>query len=172
MPTVSPSQSNPGDEITAAAINNPINQLAAVVNGNIDATNIADNAVSTAKIANTSVTPTKMNLTKTTDANGWTVYDYGTWKEYRKVVTGGAVGGSGSGILTNIYSAQNIPAGIVPNDLHWTFSIIATGFASQAVINIEFSHTATTSSTWSAHAFRLTGSDVVPVAVAVRAITK
>jgi hypothetical protein len=57
---VSPQQSNPGDEITAAAINNPVNQIAAVVNGNIDANNIADNAVSTAKIADTAVTPAKL----------------------------------------------------------------------------------------------------------------
>ncbi len=46
MSLVSPSQSNPGDEVTAAAINNPINQLAAVINGGIDVTNFAPNIYS------------------------------------------------------------------------------------------------------------------------------
>lgn len=27
-------------------------------------------------------------FTKSTDANGWTVYDYGTWKEYHQILTG------------------------------------------------------------------------------------
>jgi hypothetical protein len=41
MTLVSPSQSNPNDEITAAAINTPVNQIAAILNGGIDSTNIA-----------------------------------------------------------------------------------------------------------------------------------
>jgi hypothetical protein len=48
MTLVSPSQSNANDEITAAAINDPINQIASVVNGNIDSTNIS--SVSGAKL--------------------------------------------------------------------------------------------------------------------------
>lgn len=51
MSTVNPSQSNAGDLITAAAINNPINQLAAVINGGIDASNISDSSITTAKVA-------------------------------------------------------------------------------------------------------------------------
>ena len=58
MTLVSPSQSNPGDEITADAINNPVNEIAAVVNGNIDNDNIS--AVSGSKIANGSVTLAKL----------------------------------------------------------------------------------------------------------------
>lgn len=41
MTLVSPSQVNPNDEITAASVNTPNNQLAAVINGNLDDTNIA-----------------------------------------------------------------------------------------------------------------------------------
>lgn len=59
MTLVNPSQSNAGDEITAASINDPVNQLAATVNGNLDATNLADSAVSTAKIPDDAVTPAK-----------------------------------------------------------------------------------------------------------------
>jgi hypothetical protein len=60
MSVVSPSQSNPGDEITAAAINNPVNQIAAVINGNIDANNIADSSITTAKLADGSVAGVKL----------------------------------------------------------------------------------------------------------------
>lgn len=60
MSTVSPSQSAPGEEITAAKINNPINQIATVINGNIDVNNIADGAISTAKLVTASVTPAKL----------------------------------------------------------------------------------------------------------------
>jgi hypothetical protein len=66
MGLVSPSQSNAGDEITAAKINNPVNQLAAVVNGNIDANNIADSSVSTVKIADNAVTAAKLATTAIT----------------------------------------------------------------------------------------------------------
>lgn len=41
MTLVSPSQSNPGDEITAVSVNGPVNQLAAAINGNIDDTNVS-----------------------------------------------------------------------------------------------------------------------------------
>jgi hypothetical protein len=59
MTLVSPSQSNPGDEITAAAINGPVNQLADVINGNIDDTNIS--SVSGSKIANATITNAKLS---------------------------------------------------------------------------------------------------------------
>ena len=48
MTLVSPTQSNPGDTIEASDINDPVNQIAAVVNGNIDSTNIS--SVSGAKL--------------------------------------------------------------------------------------------------------------------------
>jgi hypothetical protein len=60
MALVSPSQSNPGDTIEAADINNPVNQIAAQVNGNLDSTNLADSAVSTSKLADNAVTEAKM----------------------------------------------------------------------------------------------------------------
>lgn len=49
MVLVSPSQSNPNDEITASSVNNPVNAIAAVVNGQIDGTNIS--SLSGAKIS-------------------------------------------------------------------------------------------------------------------------
>lgn len=60
MGLVSPSQSNSGDEITAASINNPVNQLATVINGNVDNTNLATGAVTTIKLADGAVTSGKL----------------------------------------------------------------------------------------------------------------
>lgn len=60
MPTVSPSQSNAGDTIDASDVNTPINQLAAVINGAIDGTNIAANAIGNAQIASAGLFTTKI----------------------------------------------------------------------------------------------------------------
>lgn len=60
MSLVNPSQSNAGDTIEASDINNPVNQLAAVINGSLDATNLADNAVTGAKLAAGAVDVTKL----------------------------------------------------------------------------------------------------------------
>ena len=48
MTLVSPQQSNPGETIEASDINNPVNALATVINGQIDSTNIS--SVSGAKV--------------------------------------------------------------------------------------------------------------------------
>jgi hypothetical protein len=60
MGLVSPSQSNPNDTIEAADINNPINQLAAVINGGIDTNNIIDGGIATADLADASITGAKL----------------------------------------------------------------------------------------------------------------
>jgi hypothetical protein len=60
MGLVAPSQSNPGDTIEASDINGPVNQLAAVLNGNVDSTNLADAAVSTSKLSSGAVTLAKI----------------------------------------------------------------------------------------------------------------
>lgn len=41
-------------------------------------------SVGTSQIANLAVEPSKLNITKTTDANGWTVRDFGSFKQYTK----------------------------------------------------------------------------------------
>lgn len=60
MGLVNPTQSNSGDTIEAADINTPINQLAAVLNGGIDANNLADSGVTTSKVGDAAVTPAKL----------------------------------------------------------------------------------------------------------------
>lgn len=48
--------------------------------------NISDKRTLASAVADGSVTSSKLGLTKSTDANGWTVYDYGTFKRYNKRV--------------------------------------------------------------------------------------
>lgn len=60
---VNPTQSAPGETIEAADINTPVNQLAAVINGSIEAANLASSAVTTAKIADGTVTNAKLSTT-------------------------------------------------------------------------------------------------------------
>jgi hypothetical protein len=62
MSLVSPSQSNPGETIEASDINTPVNQLAAVINGGIDNTNIAAGAgIDGSKFANNSINGSKLS---------------------------------------------------------------------------------------------------------------
>ncbi len=59
----------------------------------------------------------QMALQKYVDANGWTVYDYGAWREYEKKITGISFSSlSGSGITNQ--SGGNYPAGVAPNTLY------------------------------------------------------
>ncbi|MBM4644760.1 hypothetical protein GS464_20080 [Rhodococcus hoagii] len=59
MSLASPPQSNPGDEIKARSVNDPVNHLAAIINGNIDDSNIS--GVSGSKLADGSVTLAKLS---------------------------------------------------------------------------------------------------------------
>lgn len=81
MPTVSPSQSNSGDTIEAADINTPVNQLAAVINGNIDGTNIAANAIGNAQIASAGIYTTKV----------YNPYKFNVYRSAAFVTSSGAV---------------------------------------------------------------------------------
>jgi hypothetical protein len=78
MPVVNPSQSNAGDTIEAADINTPVNQIAAVVNGAIDATNLASSAVTTAKIADDAVTDAKLVYGKVRSRQGGSASNWST----------------------------------------------------------------------------------------------
>lgn len=115
MSLVSPSQSNSGDTIEASDINNPINQLAAVINGGIDANNITDNSVTTAKLASGSVTPAKLAtgassaLVSTSETTTSTSYaDLATTTDTVTVTIGAngiALVSIGAGVTNNISNA-------------------------------------------------------------------
>lgn len=66
MGVVSPQQSNPGDTIEASDINNPINTLAAAINGNLDNNNIS--SVSGSKITAATIPGAALD---TTTRGGW-----------------------------------------------------------------------------------------------------
>lgn len=106
---------NNGDDANDTLFNSRLGALANVINGGIDQENLADSGVSTAKLANQSVTPAKMNLSKAVDANGWTVYDYGSWKEYEKLTVGTP---NVSVTAENVYVPPdiNLPVGVTNTD--------------------------------------------------------
>lgn len=60
MGLVTPQQNQPNDTIEASDINTPVNQLAAVLNGSVDSTNLASSAVATVNIADNAVTASKL----------------------------------------------------------------------------------------------------------------
>ena len=74
------------------------------------------------------ITTAQLNPTKSTDANGWTKYDYGTWQEYRKRVTFSQT--IAAGIALSI-SSTNLPVGIstVGNSTYMNYTYTATANA-------------------------------------------
>lgn len=58
----------------------------------------------------TKVTSSELNPSKTVDANGWTVYDYGTFKQYRK--KGATQTSIGGGSWNNVNVTPNMPVGM------------------------------------------------------------
>jgi len=95
---------------SANSINEPIGKIVAELNGNIDTANLKNSGVTRDKLAANSVTSDKLNFTKTIDDNGWTVYDYGTWKQYCKK---GQVSVSVGAKLFNIAGdTGNLPVGL------------------------------------------------------------
>lgn len=78
-------------------------------------------------MAETKVPQTQLNLSKTTDANGWTVYDYGAWKQYKKRVTFSQTV-TAAAVLS--LSSHNLPAGVPNYTGHFIdFATTTTGSA-------------------------------------------
>lgn len=91
-------------------------------------------------MAETKVTSAELGPNKTTDTNGWTKYDYGTWKQYIKRVTFSQTIGGGA-ILT--LSSNNLPVGI--SDLSTVFIQYSYTAASNAyALSIVFEGGSTT----------------------------
>lgn len=59
-----------------------------------------------------SVTSSKLNPSKTVDANGWTVRDYGTWKEYNKLFTWTGSQSVGAHAGFDILGGSVLPVGL------------------------------------------------------------
>jgi len=74
MPYVVPTLPSDGDAANASDISTPINQITAVVNGNIDSTNLADASVTAAKIVDASITSAKLATTAGEIGGAWTAW--------------------------------------------------------------------------------------------------
>lgn len=76
-------------------------------------------------MARTKIKSPQLDPSKTTDANGWTVYDYGAWKEYRKRVTySQALTAGGAAYIT--VSSSTLPSGM---------STLGTNFFNYSVVS-------------------------------------
>jgi hypothetical protein len=87
------------------------------------------------------ITQNQVTLPKTVDANGWTVYDHGTFKEYRKRVTFSVTVNLGPTSFP--VSSTNLPVGVSNINTHYLdYSITATGNAGG--LNVVYEGTGTT----------------------------
>jgi len=90
----------------------------------------------------TKVPQTQLNISSTTDANGWTVHDFGTFKEYSKRVTFSQTI-SGAAVLS--MSSVNLPVGVSTIGTHiLKYSHVTTGNAYDLSLVFEGSTSNTT----------------------------
>lgn len=124
--------------ITTAIINNPtlntntISEFTAAAGVTIDGVLLKDANMNGSYLTAASVTTAKMNLSKTTDANGWTKYDYGNWQEYRKRVT---FSQTITGLATLTVSSNTLPVGMARfGTNYFKYSIVANTNAARLVV--------------------------------------
>lgn len=112
MGIINPTYVNPGDEITADSVNNPIQTITNLVNGNIDSDNLKDDSITAPKIANEAITGEKIASKTVAQSNiDFSTLDFGnysttetdtrfTWidgeKIYKKTVDFGALPNTGT----------------------------------------------------------------------------
>ncbi|MBO1267095.1 hypothetical protein [Arthrobacter cavernae] len=151
MTLVSPSQSNPGDEIKAANVNDPVNQIAAVVNGNIDNTNIS--SVSGAKVQagtiNASAMDTATNVeTRLSESLGNFVASGCVWSAISGLngtMTAGVVYINGKRIVVAAITSQ---AFVASKDTYVSIDVNGTVGIANAVANNAASPTLPANSVW------------------------
>ncbi len=88
MPLLSYDPMADGDGASANLWNVRLSKIHDLLNGNLDAANLADGAVTTPKIADGAVTSAKIAVNKYIDNNGWSVEDYGSTKNYNYTKSG------------------------------------------------------------------------------------
>ena len=105
-----------------------------IVDSAVTTAKINDSAVTTAKINDSAITSAKLAPSKTTDANGWTVYDFGSFKQYvfsqyqSKSVTNGQ---------RSFFSTYPLPAGKTLTNVMVVGCIWEGGYSGHAVIGVE-----------------------------------
>jgi hypothetical protein len=126
-----------GEFANANDINDRLGKVADAFNGHVDTDNLENEAVTREKLAPQSVTSDKLNFSKTVDANGWTVYDYGIWKEYfiNLTVDVGSLA-AGANVAANPITLW--PVGRTETDLWVTRSYTINGNAPFFKVDWEF----------------------------------
>ena len=66
-----------------------------------------------------------------TDANGWTVYNYGLWKEYRKQTGPHSTSSLGTLTEATLTTTQTMPVGTVPSGLYMDVRLIQSSSGSR-----------------------------------------
>lgn len=96
MPLLSYDPMEDGNVASANLWNIRLSAIHDLLNGKLDAANLANGAVTTPKLADGAVTSAKIATSKYTDNNGWVVNDMGTFKTYTYTytITNVAVGGT------------------------------------------------------------------------------
>lgn len=93
----------------------------------------------------TKVTEKEIALSKTVDANGWTVYDFGSFKQYRKRVTFSTGTTNVNTIISLATSSTNLPVGVANlTGYHFQWNPGGMGWAYALHINSEVSSGSTT----------------------------
>lgn len=144
MSLVSPTLPSPGDAANASDISTPINQLATVINGGIDDTNIssvsgskiADTTITTAKLQDSAVTPAKMLgidlFAATAPIDGGTAPTAGSGQFYIQAgfTTANFPGG---GFGANVTFPTPFPNGLL--SLTWSYASSSTAFEAARTTN-------------------------------------
>jgi hypothetical protein len=94
--------------------------------------------------AGNTVSSGAMALSKTTDANGWERYDYGTFQEYHKQVTFSQAFTAGSAAAVTLNS-NNLPVGMSTLGSNFIYySFISSGFGGDLKVNCEMASSSST----------------------------
>lgn len=135
MPLLSYDPMADGNAASANLWNVRLSKIHDLLNGNLDAANLANGAVTTPKIADGAVTSAKIATSKTTDNNGWVVNDMGTFKTwtYSYTVTGVSIG---SGVRKDNLPQILPPEGQSRDNLIYTCTWYG-GYSSHAIPGIE-----------------------------------
>jgi len=153
---LAPGYTDPGSSVGDVVIIKPTTKWADEIAGLMgvimnDDGSLKDDAVTTDVIADDAVTSDKLAPSKTTDANGWTVYDFGTWKRYSKrMAFSQTVTASSIAVLSP--TTNNFPVGVSTIGTKEVLyqKHLSVGFGADCEIAIENLNTGSSSSfSWS-----------------------
>lgn len=112
---------------------------------------------------------TSINFTKTIDANGWTVYDYGAWKEYTRRWTGIDPGSINAHGIAQVVSGLSLPVGKSPSNSLISVSTTAASASSACIATMGYN--TSSSSTTDTYNVYLRNTQTLPASPTGVAIT-